>query len=86
MSFNHSECEQTRQSQFDSVPQYSRKFREIAEAAYPIGTRTADQNVTLVRAFAKGLASDAIARKLIQDVLPRDLEAAITAVAVMDSP
>ena len=78
------ECEQARQGQFDSVPQYSRKFREIAEAACPIGTRTADQHVTLVRAFAKGLASDAIARKLIQDVLPRDLEAAITAVAVMN--
>ena len=71
-----------RQSPYDSIPQYSRKFRELADSAYPTRPRNGDQALTLVRAFARGLTSNDMTRKLIENIVPPiTLEAAIALVA-----
>lgn len=73
------EVENTRQSAYEPEASYSRRFRDVADSAYPMGQRNADQERILVKAYAKGLASDELARKLVQDENPATLEAAITA-------
>ena len=76
------ELDHIRQSPYDTIPQYSRKFRELADSAYPTRPRNADQALTLVRAFARGLTSNDMARKLIENIVPPiTLEAAIALVA-----
>ena len=76
------ELDHIKQSPYDSIPQYSRKSRELADSAYPIRARNNDQELTLVRAFARGLTCNEMARKLIENiVLPVSLEAAIALVA-----
>ena len=76
------ELDRINQSPYDSIPQISRKFRELADSAYPTRTRNNDQELTLVRAFARGLTSNVLARKLIENILPTvSLEAAIMLVA-----
>ena len=74
------EVDKLRQSPYEPEAQYSRRFREVADAAYP-DQRNADQERILVRAYARGLGSQALARKLVEEANPNDLEAAIQAVA-----
>ena len=76
------EVERTTQSMYDTIPQYSRKFREISEAAFPRNQRNGDQERLLVKSFAKGLRSDDIARRLVESLTPpATLEDAIALVA-----
>ena len=76
------EIDRINQSPYDSIPQFSRKFRELADSAYPTQARNNDQELTLVRAFARGLTSNGMARKLIANIVPPvSLEAAIMLVA-----
>ena len=51
--------------------------RETAEVAYPPPSRTADHQVILTGAFARSLVFDTIARKLVQDIIPADLDTAL---------
>ena len=74
------EVENTRQSVYEPEASYSRRFRDVADSAYPAAQRNPDQERILIRAYAKGLTSDELARKLVQDENPATLEAAITAV------
>ena len=75
------EVESMRQSVYEPEASYSRRFRDVADSAYPGGQRNADQERILIRAYARGLNSGELARKLVQEANPNDLEAAITAVA-----
>ena len=76
------ELDRISQSPYDSIPQFSRKFRELADSAYSPRARNDDQEITLVRAFARGLTSNGMARKLIENIVaPISLEAAIALVA-----
>jgi hypothetical protein len=75
------ELERVKQSSYEPDAQYSRRFREVADAAYPVAQRNADQERILIRAYARGLKSDTLARKLVERANPGTLEAAITAVA-----
>ena len=59
----------------------SRQFREVADAAYPGEGRNEDQNRILIRAFARGLRSDELARKLVEEGNPTTLEEAFTSLA-----
>ena len=52
------EVENTRQSAYELPASYSRRFRDVADSAYPNGHRNADQERLLIKAYAKGLASD----------------------------
>ena len=74
------EVERLRQSPYEPDAQYSRRFREIADAAYP-DQRNADQERILVRAYARGISSSLLARRLVEEANPNNLEAAIQAVA-----
>ena len=76
------EVERTHQTLYDTIPQYSRKFREIVCAAYPPDRRNEDQNRTLIKYFARGLTSDNMARKLVENLVhPAVLEDAMIMVA-----
>ena len=75
------ELENVPQSAHEPIPQYLRRFRETADVAYPPPSRTPDHQVIMIRAFARGLLSDIIARKLVEDIIPTDLDTAMQAVA-----
>ena len=77
------EVDQLKQSAYEPDAQYSRRFREVADAAYPEPIRNADQERILVRSFAKGLSSNAMARKLVEDINPANLNAAINSISQM---
>jgi hypothetical protein len=74
------EVEATRQSVHEPAASYSRRFRDKADSAYPVAQRNPDQERILIKAYARGLLSDELARKLVQDERPATLEAAITAI------
>ena len=75
------EVDKLKQSTYETIAAYSRRFREVADAAYPVGQRNADQHRILVKAYAKGLQSNTIARKLVEEGDPQELEQAITMAA-----
>ena len=77
--------DRTKQIAFEPTPQFARRFREIAEAAYPKNDRTADHELIVIRGFARGLASDSLARKLVEEIVPTALDDAINAVARLNS-
>ena len=74
------DLDRIQQSAFEPTQQYVRRFREVADTAYPINQRNIDQERLLIKTFAKGLSSDTIALKLV-DGEPPNLEAAITVVS-----
>ena len=69
--------EKTRQSAYEPEASFSRRFREVADAAY-LGD---GRNRILIRAFAQGLRSDELARKLAEEGNPTMLEEAFTTLA-----
>ena len=75
------EVERVKQSAYEQEASYNRRFRDVADAAYSVANRNADQNRILVRAYARGLQSTQMAVKLIQDGNPQTLEEAIDWVA-----
>ena len=75
------EVEKTRQSAYEPEASFSRRFREVADAAYPGEGRNEDQNRILIRAFARGLRSDELARKLVEEGNPTTLEEAFSTLA-----
>ena len=74
------EIEKVKQSEYEPAAQYSRRFRQVADTAYPY-PRNEDQERLLIKLYARGLHSDELARKLVQDVSPTDLETAISAIS-----
>ena len=75
------DVEKTRQSAYEPEASFSRRFREVPDAAYPGEGRNEDQNRILIRAFARGLRSDELARKLVEEGNPTMLEEAFTTLA-----
>ena len=75
------EVEKTRQSAYEPEASFSRRFREVADTANPGDDRNDDQNRILIRAFARGLRSDELARKLVEEGNPTTLEEAFTTLA-----
>ena len=69
------ELEKIRQSVYEPTAQYARRFRDIADVAYPKAHRNADQERLLIKAFDRGLKSNELARKLV-DQSPAMIEAA----------
>ena len=59
--------EKTSQSAYEVEASFSKQFRKVADAAYPIDARNDDQNRILIRAFARGQHSDELARKLVEE-------------------
>ena len=75
------EVEKTRQSAYELEASFSRRFQEVADAAYPGDVRNDDQNRILIRAFARRLRSYQLARKLVEEGNPTTLEEAFTTLA-----
>ena len=70
--------EQMRQSAYETDASYNRRFRDLADAAFPVPTRNDDQHRLMVRAYARGLRSATVAVKMTEDANPATLDAAIT--------
>ena len=68
------EVEKTRHSAYEPETSCSRHSREVTDAAYPTDARNEDHNRILIRAFARGLRSDELARKLVEEGNPTSLE------------
>ena len=75
------EMDHTKQIAFEPTPQFARRFRDIAEAAYPKNDRTTDDELIVIKGFARGLTSDSLARKLVEEIVPTTLDDAINVVA-----
>ena len=67
------EVEKTRQSAYEPEASFSRRFREVADTAYAREGRN--------EAFARGLRSDELPRKLVEEGNPTTLEEAFTTLA-----
>ena len=74
------DLERIRHSAYEPTSQYARRFREACDVAYVPALRNPDQERILLRTFARGLTSDTLARKLIEQANPMSIEDAITAV------
>ena len=55
---------------------YNRKFSEAANKAYPTDPRSYDAERIIIRAYARGLYSSDLRKKLIVEERPNKLEAA----------
>ena len=67
--------ENFRQVAGEAVRDYSRKFRDLAEQAFPTENRTPDQVRTLIRYFIKGLNSAETARTVLKSCPSSVMEA-----------
>ena len=74
------DLERIKQSAYEPSSQYARRFREACDIAFPPALRNEDQQRVIIKSFAKGLTSDAIARKLIEHTNPTTIDEAIMAV------
>jgi hypothetical protein len=74
------ELDSIRQEPDETDTAYSRRFREIADTAYPPAQRNDDQQRIMLRAYARGLACPDTARKLIENHRPMNISDAMTAV------
>ena len=72
------EVKKTRQSAYEPKASFSGCFREVADAAYPVDAKNEDQNRILIRAFARWLRSDELARKMVEEGNPTTLEVTFT--------
>ena len=62
-----------RQSAYETDASYTRRFRDLAQECYPSQNRNIDQERILVRGFARGLRSVAVAIKMIEQSNPQTL-------------
>jgi len=72
------EMETLKQTPYESVASYNRRFRDAAESAYPTATRNEDQYRVIFKAYARGLRDSDIARKLIEAGAQHTLEDALS--------
>ena len=79
------ELEKIKQSVYETIVGYNRRFRELAEEAYPAAQRNDDQERALVKAYGKGLAQDHMARKLTSQGWPANLQAALNRMATTET-
>ena len=59
------EAETIEQSPYEPIASYNCRFREAANAAYPDVTQNADQQRILIKACARGLEDEEIAKELV---------------------
>ena len=81
------ELHKIKQEPFETILSFNRRFRELAQDAYPApgGNRNADQERQLIRAYGKGLALDKVARKLTAQGWPATLEMAMERTATFET-
>ena len=70
--------DQMRQSTYETDASFNRRFRDLADAAFPSPARNEDQHRIMIRAYARGLRSSTMAVKMIEQANPVTIEAALT--------
>jgi hypothetical protein len=71
------QVQNVKQSPYETIANFTRRFRDAAEAAYPVDSRNEDQNRILLEAFGRGLSNDEVALEVLQRGQPVDLDRAI---------
>ncbi len=71
------ELDELRQSAHESDNMFGRRFRDLADTAYPVNQRNDDQHRIMLKAYVRGLRLTTTARKLIQDGAPCTLQGAL---------
>ena len=71
--------ETLRQSPGESLRVFNRKYRDLAEIAFPMEQRTEDQTKALIRSYLKGLRSKDTARAVLRSCPTQLLDAMTTA-------
>ena len=70
-----SELEKMAQTSYETLANFNRRFRESANKAFP-QPRTPDAERLVLRAYSRGIYSTALAKKLIVEGRPANLDAA----------
>ena len=71
------ELEKLKQTSTETVANFCRNFRDVAEQAYPPITRNDDQNRIILRSFLQNLKSNELAKRINGEGRPKTLEEAI---------
>lgn len=71
------ELEKMRQSPYEAEASFNRRFRDVADDAYPPAQRNADQQALLIKSYVRGLQSSEIAREVILRGHPNTLQDAM---------
>jgi hypothetical protein len=71
------ELEKLKQTSTETVANFCRNFRDVAEQAYPPINRNDDQNRIILRSFLQNLKSNELAKRINGEGRPKTLEKAI---------
>lgn len=74
------EVTEATQTAYEDELQYTLRYKELADAAYPRAARGQMENEILITNYVKGLTSAEVAREVLLRRQPANLEAAMTAV------
>ncbi len=74
------ELRDCRQESREGLISFSRRFRELAENAYPTADRNPDQHQIMLDAFYQGLRDRTILERLLENHAPADLPQALTGI------
>ena len=66
----------TKQGSNETLASFVRRFRSLANSAYPCETRNADQQRLMLKSFARGIKSAEVAKKLVDEHAPQSIETA----------
>ena len=66
----------TKQGSNKTLASFVRRFRSLANSAYPCETRNADQQRLMLKSFARGIKSAEVAKKLVGEHAPQSIETA----------
>lgn len=75
------ELDKCRQLHGESLIGYGRRFRELAEEAFPVATRNADQHQRMLTALMAGFRDHVLTWKLIDSYFPNTLPEALQGLA-----
>ena len=70
------EMSRVKQRKLEKEAAYHRRFRDLAEVAYPVDQRNPDQHEALIAAYGRGLQEDHIARHMVKE-RPATIDAAM---------
>lgn len=71
------EVRQIKQSPYETIASFNRRFRDSADGAYPIAGRNEDQQRILLEAYARGLRDDDMVREIIKKGKPASMDEAM---------
>jgi len=78
------ELEAVRRQPYETIVSYNRRFRDLAEEAYPVGGRNAEQHEVMTKLYSKGLDNRRLAQKIVTPDWPPSIDVALTRCAATE--